>query len=158
MFPFTVKLTLLFAMSIHLFSTRLVVLFSLLATFVGCSSVTSVPGKKVVSAGEILIENGMPASELIELLGEPEEVRDIEAPREGFEVWVYTQVVKSTEYGAPDTEEIPFFDPLTGVYKPIVQAVFSPETSTVTVETQFLIADGFVVGWKRQKDVDSSYY
>ncbi|EDY83025.1 hypothetical protein VDG1235_2649 [Verrucomicrobiia bacterium DG1235] len=95
------------------------------------------PGKKVVPSETIVIEKGLPASELIELLGEPEEVRDVEAPREGFEVWVYTQVVKSTEYVGTDR--------------------ISPETSTVTAETQFLIADGFVVGWKRKKDVDFNY-
>lgn len=139
-------------MSVNIFTVRFVVLFAAVVTLVGCSSVTSVPGKKVAAGPEIVIRNGMPASELLELLGEPREVRDIEAPREGFEVWVYYQVANSVEYEAIGTEEIPFFDPITGEYKPVMEPVYSPETSTLTVETQFLIADGFVAGWSRQSD------
>lgn len=144
-------------MSTNVFFFRSVVILAFVAVLSGCSSLSSMPGKKVAPTEGIQIYNGMPVAELVELLGEPMKVEGIEAPREGFEVWVYKLVAKDIRYEATGTEEIPFYDPVTGEYRPLTESIINPRTSTLTVETQFLIADGVVVGWKRNMDVDKSY-
>ncbi|EDY82658.1 hypothetical protein VDG1235_2281 [Verrucomicrobiia bacterium DG1235] len=54
-------------------------------------------------------------------------------------------------------EEIPFFDPITGEYRPMLEPVLTPETSTLIVETQFLVYQDTVVSWKSKGELDKTY-
>lgn len=136
---------------------RTTVLVSLAVLIGGCSSTTSTTATNAGSSLVTSIYKGMPASDLLELLSEPTEVRYVDPPREGFEIWVYGRSMKHVEYRAVTTELIPFYDPLTGEYKPMREPVMRPETTAYTAETQFLIADGTVVSWKSNRNRTRDY-
>lgn len=140
-------------MSMKISIFKITVLISLTCLFGGCSSTTSNTG----FSPRMSVYKGMPLAELLELASEPIEVRQVDPPRDGYEIWVYRRSVKKMEYSAVTTEETPYFDPLTGEYKPTIDAVLQPVRSVSTVESQILIVDGAVVSWKSKRDVGRKY-
>lgn len=122
-----------------------------------CSSTSTAVGSEIPAAGPVIIEKGMPAADLIAALGEPDKVKQVDPPREGFEIWVYSQRRQDYDLKVTGYKETPYWNPITGVYTPIKDPVYNGELTTVTRETEFLIGEGVVLTWKDETKADRRY-
>lgn len=119
------------------------------ALLVGCGTTSRVVELEPV----VRIEVGMPAADLVALIGEPSLVRPAEPARDGFEVWVYEFELSEVEMVPTKTVDRPYINPVTGemLYEaePVYEAIDRVKLSTLEV----LLNDGLVVAWKKQTEV-----
>lgn len=100
----------------------------------------------------IVIKKGMTSSDLVELIGEPLEVRSYEEKLEGAELWVYKKSDIDTEMVSTDLEERIYIDPISGRERTVFVNVMNPETRVSETKTVFLVVDGSVEAWKVEQD------
>ena len=101
---------------------------------------------------------GMTAEQVRAAWGEPSEIVPLEnAPKPG-ETWRYRQVLRSTDRQVAATvEEVPFFDPLTGAYRPQKEIRQSQETISIVQVTELIMLEGQLVGWKRSLNEERAF-
>lgn len=121
----------------------------------GCNSTEA--GREVSQAPQVPIFKGMAGEDLVAAIGKPDEIKPSKPPVEGMEIWVYRKMSVWHSMVVSGTKETPFFDPITGQYRPIMDEEFSKETRRYTEETQFLIVDGVMTAWKVLRDVDVDF-
>ena len=130
----------------------------------GCSSVPSAPTTAQKRAAQparpdpwLSLAKGTTAEQVRADLGTPVEVRPLRSP--GAEVWIYRRTAAVDVNLVPTkTEDVPYFDPITGQQRTIQNPVYSQETRTVEEELQLLLYEGKLVNWKRGFRDERSYY
>lgn len=125
-----------------------VALFALSAFFVGGCNTTT----EVTDAAPIVIKQGMLASDLVSLLGEPEGVEPYGDEGSLAELWVYKEEDVDTKMVATELKERIYIDPLSGAERTVYESIMSPETKVFEKKTVFLIVEGKVSAWKVQNE------
>lgn len=121
----------------------------------GCQSAQSQGQGRQASKEPAIITQGMSVEEVRSLLGEPDRIYPFENDQVEADVWVYRRTKDSSvRMVQTGTQELPYWDPITGVYRPINDPILRPEVSKVTEITEFLIIDGEVVSWRRKHEQD----
>lgn len=138
-----------------LVKATIAILLSVLVT--GCATTESNLGKEVDRPTEVIITKGMPAADLLAMLGEPKQIRPLDPPRDGFEVWVYSRQSTNVELKVTGTQEIPHVDPLTGMQTFIIDPIYNPESTTIKETTEFLIVNDQVADWKVERESKRDY-
>lgn len=118
----------------------------------GCASTSTAVGKPIAAPTKIVIAKGMPVSELIAAIGEPKEITPTNPPQEGFEVWVYEKSATTVTAVTTGMKETPYFNPITGIYSPILEPVIGRSQTTQEETTRFLVAEGKVLAWKVDRE------
>lgn len=117
--------------------------------FVGCETT------EVSRSNEpFVVEKGMSVEDLVEGLGEPDEVVPY-GDQEGAELWVYLKERTDSNMVSTEMKEIPFIDPVTGVEGTQLQNVMSPEITISRTKTVFLVVERIVAAWKVEEKADS---
>ena len=106
------------------------------------------------SAARPTLEAGMPAEQIVQMVGKPKRVKKLKQDAIGAEVWYYSY---DRPYGmrqiATRMREVPYVDPITGVMKMLQEPVYSDERSFLVETTELLIIDGTLAEWKRYRQI-----
>lgn len=130
----------------------LVLVAAVVAIFLtGCS--TTEEG----SSKQVSIFNGMAVEDLIAEIGEPTSVKPTDPVSEDSEIWLYVKKYSHMEYKVTGVKETPYFDPITGESRPIIDPIYESESTRFIKITQFLVLDGKVAGWKIHRTSDRDY-
>lgn len=92
----------------------------------------------------IYLSKGMSATEVRDLVGEPQSVRQTS---ENGETWVYEETAERTRWVDADTREVPYVDIVTGELKTRPEVVKNVETKRTTYVTELHFLDGILQGW-----------
>jgi hypothetical protein len=100
----------------------------------------------------------MTSDEVRAAWGAPTEVIPLEnAPVPG-ETWRYRTVLRSTQRQVAATvQEVPYFDPISGLYIPQKEITQSQETISQVQNTDLIMVEDKLVGWKRSLHEERSF-
>lgn len=98
---------------------------------------------------------GMTAENVLQLWGDPIEMKPMEAPGPNVaEVWVYRYFdTVSTGETVVGTIDVPFVDPFTGEMRMVPEPDYAVVNTRVRVTTELLIFNGQVINWKQSRKV-----
>lgn len=137
-------------------SRKLLAILPLALALAACSTTETSVGPEA-EAANVVIEKGMPVADLVAAIGEPDAVRQVDPPREGFAIWTYEKTQENVTLAATGTTETPYFNPITGVYTPIKDVTYSPQRERVEMVTEFLVGEGVVLSWKQSTNRSVGY-
>lgn len=119
----------------------------------GCQNATTSPDRPTVAA----LSPGLTLDEVRALWGEPTETRPLSGA-ENAVVWIYRRLIKSSDSPVATTvEEVPYFDPLTGVYTPIKDPHYTLATTELTQTIELVFVDGRLGAWKRSLSEEKNF-
>lgn len=101
---------------------------------------------------------GMTDEEIRAAWGPPAEILPLEnAPAPG-EIWRYRTVLRSAQRQVAATVvEVPYVDPISGLYIPQKEITQSQETVSQVQTTDLIVVEGRLVGWKRSLNEERTY-
>lgn len=105
------------------------------------------------------LDLGMTAEQIVQIAGKPERVKKMKQEGIDAEVWYYSfKKAAGTTMVATSVQEIPYFDPLTGVMKTLKEPVHSLAHDYLVETTELLMIDGKLAQAKRyrslKRDID----
>ena len=125
------------------------------ALLAGCQS-TDAPAAP--RTGLAALARGQTPDEVRALWGEPTETRPLAPDAPNAVVWVYRRLIKASDSPVATTvEEVPYFDPLTGVYTPIKDPHYTLATSELTQTIELVFVDGRLSAWKRHLSEEKNF-
>lgn len=123
----------------------------------GCAT-GPVPPTAPARAGLAALTKGLTPDEVRALWGEPTTTRPLAAGTDNAVVWVYRRQLKTSDFPVATTvEEVPYFDPLTGVYTPIHDPAYTLATSELTQTIELVFVDDRLSAWKRSLTEEKSF-
>lgn len=126
------------------------------ALLAGCAT-PAAPGPSAAS-GLAALQKGLTFDQLRALWGEPTETRPFRDGADNTVVWIYRRPVKTSDWPVATTvEEVPYFDPLTGVYTPIKDPHTTLARSEVTQVIELVFIDGQLAAWKRSLSEEKNF-
>ena len=117
---------------------------AVLFALTGCETTKSASSSSE-SKPPVILYKGMPAEEIVELLGEPKKVEQKGPDRE---TWIYEKTREITRRVEAETREVPYVDPITGIMMMRTESVPGVEMGRQTLVTELFIEDGFLEGWQ----------
>lgn len=110
------------------------------------------------ATGLAALEKGLTFGQLRALWGEPTSTRPFREDTANAIVWVYRRPVKTSDWPVATTvEEVPYFDPLTGVYTPIKDPHQTLARTEVTQVIELIFIDGKLAAWKRSLSEEKNF-
>ncbi|HYC71432.1 MAG TPA: hypothetical protein VEB66_09520 [Opitutaceae bacterium] len=126
------------------------------ALLAGCAGPRAAPPE--VATGLAALEKGLTFEQLRARWGEPTAARPLRHGAEDAVVWIYRRPVKTSDAPVATTvEEVPYFDPLTGVYTPILDPHHTLATTQVTQVIELVFIDGQLAAWKRSLTEEKNF-
>lgn len=126
------------------------------ALLAGCG--TRPDSRPATATGLAALEKGLTFDQLRARWGEPTETRPFRADTPNAIVWVYRRPVKTSDWPVATTvEEVPYFDPLTGVYTPIKDPHQTLARTEVTQIIELIFVDGRLAAWKRSLSEEKNF-
>lgn len=96
------------------------------------------------------LKKGLTGDEVKAVWGNPEEIRPLAEDTENAKVWVYRRNLRTTQRPVAATlQEVPFFDPISGEYRPFKEPYFNEQTSTIVQTVELVMVDDRLAGWHR---------
>ncbi len=102
----------------------------------------------------IILQKGMSADEVHDLLGEPISVRE---EANGIETWTYEDYRESTRLVQADTQEVPYIHPVSREATTRIEAVTKTRTDRITLTTDLRFYNGKLIGWE-ESTRESTFY
>jgi hypothetical protein len=128
----------------------------LAALLAGCAS-PSAP-TAAPATGLAALQKGLTFDQLRAMWGNPTETRPFRDGANNSVVWVYRRPVKTSDWPVATTvEEVPYFDPLTGVYTPIKDPHTTLARTEVTQVIELVFVDGQLAAWKRSLNEEKNF-
>lgn len=126
------------------------------ALLAGCGTPTG--SRPATATGLAALEKGLTFDQLRALWGEPTSTRPFREDSPNAIVWVYRRPVKTSDWPVATTvEEVPYFDPLTGVYTPIKDPHQTLARTEITQVIELIFIDGKLAAWKRSLSEEKSF-
>lgn len=105
------------------------------------------------------LQKGMRAAEVLALLGPAEEISAAVTEGTKSEVWLYRHLYSGKpKTVAAEMQEVPFFDPVTGAMRMVMEPVMRTEVTRVSETTELLLIKDLLVEWKQSRKNEPPLY
>jgi hypothetical protein len=126
-------------------------------TFLGCA--TPAPGPTAAPDHFAALEKGLPAAQVIALLGAPAATKPFSTAALNAEVWTYRRKISETVTQVPiRTTDIPYINPRTGQMDTRPEPVYENQHLFVIETVELLIVEQRLIEWKRSRTTETAIY
>lgn len=126
-------------------------LVAALAAIVSACTTTPAGSLRPAAANPLeALAKGMTGDEVKAAWGAPLEIRPFKDDADNARVWVYQRNLRTNQTPVAATlQEVPFYDPISGEYRPFKEPYFNEQITTTTQVVELIMVDDRLTGWRR---------